>query len=82
MLNYRPFEVVKEKVDEVAGRMVPQSVKDAVWRRDGGKCAICGSQEALEFDHIIPFSLGGSNTYRNVQLLCQDCNRTKSAHVG
>ena len=82
MLNYRPFEVVKEEADEVAGRMIPQSVKDAVWRRDGGKCAICGSQKALEFDHIIPFSLGGSNTYRNVQLLCQVCNRTKSAHIG
>ena len=82
MLNYRPFEVAKEKVEEVAGRMIPQSVKDAVWRRDGGKCTTCGSQEFLEFDHIIPFSLGGSNTYRNVQLLCQSCNRQKSAHIG
>ena len=82
MLNYRPFEVVKEEVDKVAGRMIPQSVKDAVWRRDRGTCAICGCQKTLEFDHIIPFSLGGSNTYRNVQLLCQDCNRTKSEHIG
>ena len=82
MLNYRPFEAVKEDADEVAGRMIPQSVKDAVWRRDGGKCTLCNSQKALEFDHIIPFSLGGSNTYRNVQLLCQDCNRTKAAHIG
>ena len=82
MLKYRPNMVAKEEVEEVAGRMIPKSVKDAVWRRDGGKCTTCGSQEFLEFDHIIPFSLGGSNTYRNVQLLCQTCNRKKSARIG
>ncbi len=82
MLHYRPFELTKEDAGEVAGRMIPQSVKDAVWRRDGAKCAICGSHENLEFDHIIPFVLGGSNTYRNVQLLCQNCNRNKEARIG
>ena len=82
MLNYRPFESTKEEADEVAGRMIPQSVKDAVWRRDQGKCTVCGSREDLEFDHIIPFSLGGSNTYRNIQVLCQNCNRSKAAQIG
>lgn len=63
-------------------RHIPQSVRDAVWRRAGGKCEQCGSRTNLEFDHIVPFSKGGSNTYRNVQLLCQDCNRHKSDHIG
>ncbi|MCX3266455.1 HNH endonuclease [Pedobacter agri] len=53
-----------------------------VWNRDGGRCVICASKEKLEFDHIIPFSKGGSNTYRNIQLLCEGCNRTKSARIG
>jgi hypothetical protein len=61
-----------------ASRHVPQHVKDAVWRRDGGRCALCESREWLEFDHIIPFSRGGPTTYRNIQLLCQTCNRRKS----
>lgn len=61
---------------------IPQGVQDAVWRRDGGRCVKCGSQENLEFDHIIPFSKGGSNTVRNLQLLCQKCNREKSNNIG
>lgn len=59
----------------VAGRSVSQEVKDLVWNRDDGKCRECGSNHSLEFDHIIPFSKGGSNTYRNIQLLCEACNR-------
>src|SRR5690554_5711798 len=61
---------------------IPQEVQDKVWNRDGGRCVKCGSQENLEFDHIIPFSKGGSNTYRNLQLLCQKCNREKSNKIG
>ena len=63
-------------------RQISQSVKDKVWNRDEGKCVQCGSNEDLEFDHIIPFSKGGANTYRNIQLLCEPCNRSKSAKIG
>lgn len=63
-------------------RTITQEVKDRVWNRDGGKCVECGSNENLEFDHIIPFSKGGANTYRNIQLLCEPCNRKKSANIG
>lgn len=63
-------------------RRISQKVMDRVWNRDGGKCVQCGSNEKLEFDHIIPFSKGGSNTYRNIQLLCEKCNRSKSNNIG
>lgn len=61
---------------------ISQDIQDKVWNRDGGKCVMCGSNENLEFDHIIPFSRGGANTYRNLQLLCQKCNREKSNKIG
>lgn len=56
---------------------IPDEVKIFVWQRDGGRCVRCGSRERLEFDHIIPLSMGGSNTARNIQLLCEACNRSK-----
>ena len=61
---------------------IPQNVMDSVWNRDGGRCTKCGSQENLEFDHIIPFSKGGANTYRNLQILCKKCNIEKSNKIG
>ena len=60
---------------------IPDEVKMFVWQRDGGRCAKCGSQEKLEYDHIIPISKGGSNTARNIQILCENCNRSKSANI-
>ena len=63
-------------------RRTSQKAKDLVWNRDGGKCVICSSNVNLEFDHIIPFSKGGSNTYRNLQLLCEKCNRKKYNKIG
>jgi hypothetical protein len=35
---------------------IPSAVKQRVWRRDGGRCVECGSNENLEYDHIIPVS--------------------------
>ena len=71
-----------KKKQKKKSRTITQEVKDKVWNRDGGKCVDCGSNENLEFDHIIPFSKGGANTYRNIQLLCEPCNRSKSAKIG
>ena len=78
-------EEIKVKNDIISDRKtrrITQEVKDKVWNRDGGKCVECGSNEKLEFDHIIPHSKGGANTYRNIQLLCEPCNRSKSAKIG
>ncbi len=59
-------------------RFIPSSVKLEVWKRDNGRCRICGSADNLHFDHIIPYSKGGSSlTAENIQLLCARHNLEK-----
>ena len=63
-------------------RVIPTSVKVAVWKRDHGKCTICGSKDNLHFDHDVPFSKGGSSiTEKNVRLLCARHNLQKSDKI-
>ena len=84
----RKFERLKKKYllaqeleKEPQRERIPEEVRIAVWRRDGGKCIECGSKKNLEYDHIIPVSKGGSNTVRNIQLLCESCNRQKKDKI-
>ncbi|HXP86712.1 MAG TPA: HNH endonuclease signature motif containing protein [Bryobacteraceae bacterium] len=60
---------------------IPDDVRLFVWQRDEGVCVRCGSNLNLEFDHIIPVTEGGSSTARNVQLLCETCNRKKGKSI-
>ena len=62
-------------------RAIPDRAKQFVWNRDGGRCVQCGSTDKLGYDHIIPLSRGGSNTARNLQLLCEECNRRKGNFI-
>lgn len=62
-------------------RHIPPHVRNAVFQRDGGRCQQCSATEYLEFDHIIPHSMGGSNDANNIQLLCRRCNLTKGARI-
>lgn len=60
---------------------IPRAVQREIWQRDGGKCVECDSKKSLCFDHIVPFSKGGSNTVRNLQLLCEKCNLSKGNRI-
>jgi len=70
-----------ERLEGASREPIPESVRLFVWQRDKGQCVKCGEREKLEFDHIIPVASGGGNTERNVQLLCESCNRSKGATI-
>ena len=58
-----------------------------LFKRDGGRCQICGRKLNLKRqvphplaatrDHIIPASKGGETSYKNMQLACFACNSLK-----
>ena len=63
-------------------RLIPSEVKREVWKRDQGKCVICGETKNLHFDHDLPFSRGGTSlSAKNVRLLCMKHNLQKSDKV-
>ena len=68
----------RSEIDLEHNRMIPSSVKLEVWKRDKGKCIQCGKTDNLHFDHVIPFSKGGSSLKAgNIQILCARHNFEK-----
>lgn len=71
------------------GRRIPVAVKDAVWRRDAGRCTFvgpdgerCPESARLEYDHIVPWALGGrSDEASNLRLACRTHNALEARRV-
>ena len=61
-------------------KVINNSLKYDVMRRDNFKCNYCGKSPAtdsnveLEIDHIIPVSKGGDNNIDNLKTICKNCN--------
>ena len=73
------------KIGVLKRARIPQWAKKAVFYRDRGKCVICNKdlrgilslQDDYNFDHIVPLASGGLNDISNLQLLCENCNKSK-----
>jgi hypothetical protein len=57
---------------------IPEDVKRLVYERDGGRCLVCGSDELIQYDHVVPWSMGGGNEPQHIRLLCAGCNRRQA----
>ena len=73
---------VPTPMNPIRRRMIPTDVKLKVWKRDNGKCVVCSATDELHFDHILPYSKGGTSLKpENVQLLCARHNLEKSDRI-
>lgn len=55
------------------------ALRASIFERDDFACVYCGASDvALECDHVVPVSRGGSNEPENLVTACRNCNRSKS----
>lgn len=57
------------------------AMKREAYERQKGICPACGDHfdiDEMEGDHITPWHIGGKTEPSNCQMLCKDCNRSKS----
>ena len=58
-------------------------LRDGVMVRDHYLCQVCMSEDRLtpatEVDHIIPKARGGTDNPDNLQAICAECHKTKTA---
>ena len=77
-----PIRILQdERTRNFRRKGIRDSVKKEVFKRDGGACVECGMNADLQFDHVIPVAMGGSNEAENIQILCGPCNRAKGAKL-
>ena len=76
-LSYQEVKLLNRR------RKINDNTRYAVLERAGFKCQCCGirplkdNDVILHIDHIIPRSLGGSDSIDNLQVLCDKCNLSK-----
>ena len=74
-------EDVWRSINLVERGMVSNRIRFSIYERDRYRCVKCGRTEAagaaLEIDHIIPISKGGTSEVSNLQTLCRECNIKK-----
>ncbi len=67
--------------DETAGKVFPQSVREAALEENPNTCVYCHMEtESPEVDHALPRSRGGNATLENAQTTCRWCNRSKGSN--
>ena len=57
-------------------------LKKEILNAQGGKCMYCGAKQRIDLmdiDHKNPIAKDGTNSRRNLQLLCRTCNTRKGA---
>jgi 5-methylcytosine-specific restriction endonuclease McrA len=72
------LERLYQRRRNTADRRINNTTKDMVFRKYNYQCNYCGDKEDLHIDHIFPFSKYRDNSFKNLQILCRDCNLRKS----
>jgi hypothetical protein len=78
MLERDDEQGIEWELDAHLAEPIPEDVKRLVYERDMGRCLVCGSDELIQYDHVVVSSMGGGNEPQNIRLLCARCNRRQA----
>ena len=70
----------RSKEYEVEFNISLEEVRELLYRVYGKKCCYCNCKllvSNMVCDHILPLSLGGNSTNKNLQMICMRCNTRK-----
>ena len=73
--------VLTKKEKHLSIRVFTDNMKREAYERQEGICTACNKHftfEEMEADHITPWHKDGKTISENCQVLCEECNRTKS----
>jgi len=80
------FSLTGRAVDEWIGKtpdtQPPKAVKDRLFLRQNGRCAITGTKirpgDKTDVDHVTPLKDGGENRESNLQIVLVEAHREKT----
>jgi hypothetical protein len=74
----------KEQFDETTNRrLFSEFEKQSIASANDYKCNVCRTdlvEREFQIDHIIPLAIGGKNSIDNLQPLCKNCHKRKTAN--
>ncbi len=74
-------DLISYKREKKGGKRISKADIRKLWEKQKGRCARCKKKLnplAYHIDHKVPKALGGSDSIRNLQLLCPECHMLKT----
>lgn len=80
--NYFVFDTTTKKVcwKRIKRKKYSPTVRKDIYSKADGYCQLCGERilfNQMTLDHIVPLSMGGVDSAKNLQCTCEACNRFK-----
>ena len=63
-----------DSYEELRQEFAKDSFRKILKDKLGNKCANCGSEDLVEYHHVVPLVHGGTNNLGNIVPLCHECH--------
>jgi hypothetical protein len=75
LTEWNPAKTAAPRKRCVTKKISRAQINRDVFQKSNGRCENCGSNYALEIDHVVPLGKGGASSAKNLRVLCRSCNQ-------